>query len=190
MIDDIPCIILSGGKSSRMGRDKSFIPFAGEDSLIEYQYKKLSKIFNKVYISCKTNKFNNKKFNNNLIYDKEQNISSPMIALKSIFENLDDEKIFIITVDVPLLESNTIKILIKESVNYSITIAKDKDKVHNLCGVFNKSILPHIKELLVKDIHKINYLIKKSDTYKEILFNNKKQFTNLNTISDYKGLNS
>ena len=188
MIDDIPCIILSGGRSSRMGQDKSFLPFAGFDTLIEYQYEKLSKIFKKVYISCKTDKFTHIIYDANIIYDKDQNISSPMVALESIFEKLNDEKVFIITVDVPLIEETTINTIIEKSHNHSITIAKDEDKVHNLCGVFNKSILQQIKKLLVEDIHKINYLIKKTDNYKEILFNNKKQFTNLNTISDYKGL--
>ena len=188
MIDDIPCIILSGGKSSRMGRDKSFLPFANDNTLIEYQYKKLSKIFKKVYISSKTDKFSSIITDANIIYDKDQNISSPMVALESIFEKLNDEKVFIITVDVPLIEEATIKTIIKNSYNYNIAIAKDEDKVHNLCGVFSKSILQQVKELLIDDIHKINYLIKKTNNYNEILFNNKKQFTNLNTISDYKGL--
>jgi len=51
-------IIFAGGKSSRMGRDKALLPFGGYDTLTEYQYRRLSKIFNRVYISTKNDKFN------------------------------------------------------------------------------------------------------------------------------------
>ena len=42
---EIPCVILSGGKSSRMGEDKSLLPFSSSKTLIEYQYKRLKPYF-------------------------------------------------------------------------------------------------------------------------------------------------
>ena len=50
---EIPCVIFAGGKSSRMGRDKSLLPFGGFETLTQYQYERLKKIFANVYISCK-----------------------------------------------------------------------------------------------------------------------------------------
>jgi len=50
---NIPCVIFAGGKSSRMGENKALLPFAGFETLTEYQYTRLSKIFSSVYISCK-----------------------------------------------------------------------------------------------------------------------------------------
>jgi len=119
MIKNIPCVILAGGKSSRMGEDKSLLPFGGFETLIEYQYNKLSKIFSKVYISTKSNKFN---FKANLILDN-QIISSPMVALDSIFSELKDNKIFIITVDSPFIELESINRLISKSDEFDTVIA-------------------------------------------------------------------
>ncbi|WP_228135503.1 NTP transferase domain-containing protein [Halarcobacter anaerophilus] len=85
---EIPCVILCGGKSSRMGEDKALLPFSNSDTLSQYQYEKYKPFFKKVYISSKTNKFD---FDANLILDKS-NIYSPIVALKSIFESLKDEK--------------------------------------------------------------------------------------------------
>ena len=189
MITDIPCVILSGGKSSRMGEDKSLLPFGDFDTMIEYQYDKLSKLFNNIYISSKADKFDflsSEQKETIIIYDNTQDISSPMVALDSIFDALDNyKKIFIITVDIPLVEFSTIRMLIKESKGFDITIAKDSDKTHNLCGVFGKGVTNSIKRSIDEDIHKINYLIKNSDKVNEVFFNDKIQFTNINTQENY-----
>ena len=47
------CVILAGGKSSRMGRDKALLPFRGFDSMTEYQIDKFKNHFKKIYISTK-----------------------------------------------------------------------------------------------------------------------------------------
>ncbi len=183
MIEEIPCVILCGGKSSRMKEDKSLLPFGSCDTLIEYQYKKLSQLFKKVYISTKENKFN---FDATLIYDNCTNIASPMIALQSIFKALDNKTIFIITVDSPLLLDSTIYNLIESSTNHLITIAKDKERTHNLCGVFKSKITPLIDKLVKDNIHKINHLIRETNNFNIICFENEEQFININTPNDYK----
>jgi len=187
---NIPCVILAGGKSSRMGEDKSLLPFGTYPTLTQYQYEKLSKIFSEVYISTKEEKFS---FidNSNIILDQNKSISSPMIALESIFEYLQTKEVFIVTVDVPLLFESTINELINKSNNYDITIAKDDERTHNLCGVFSKNILPLVRELIKKDIHKINYMIKQTTKHQMINFKNKEQFLNINTQVEYgKALNT
>lgn len=186
MISSIPCVILSGGRSSRMGEDKSLLPFKGFNTLIEYQYNKLSKIFTDLYISTKEDKFDFIKDDSDikLIYDDGE-IFSPMVALKSIFKSLDSNKIFIITVDTPFIYEQTIKTLIEKSKSYDIVIAKDDEKTHNLCGVFSKKTLQKVEECLNNDIHKINYLLRNSQTM-ELSFHDKEQFLNLNTPEEYK----
>lgn len=53
----IPCVILCGGKSSRMGEDKALLPFASSNSLTQYQYDRLESYFKNIYISSKIDKF-------------------------------------------------------------------------------------------------------------------------------------
>lgn len=163
-----------------MGEDKALLPFANSNSLTQYQYERLNPYFKKTYISSKTDKFD---FEKNLILDKETEYS-PIVALQSIFETLkDEERIFIITVDTPLVKLNTIKKLIEISPNYDVVIPQT-EKTHNLCGVFNKSCLSFINYMIKNDIHKVNYLLKNLNT--EILqMPDDKEFVNLNDKEQY-----
>jgi len=185
---NIPCVILAGGKSSRMGEDKSLLPFNGYSSLIQFQYTRLSEYFETIYISSKRDKVAFLKESGeyegaNFIFD-DMDIFSPLAALKTILKTLNNNEIFIITVDTPFISIDTIQIIIENSKNHEISVAQT-DKTHNLCGVFSKSLLPTIENMLNKDIHKINYLLKSSDT-NYTTFNNKDEFLNLNTPEDYK----
>lgn len=181
---DLTFVILCGGKSSRMGENKTFLPFGKYSSLIHFQYERLTQAFPYVYISSKTNEFPFLNDNSFVILDNNKEIYSPLIALKSILEQIKTSKVFILTVDTPFVSLQTIKELITHSENYEITIASTPEKVHNLCGIFSTSLLPKIDEMLTQDIHKIGFLIKQSLT-QIVEFNDEKEFLNMNTKSDY-----
>ncbi len=56
---DIPCVVFAGGKSSRMGEDKSLLPFGGFSTFEQFQYNRLCNLFTQVYVSTKSaEKFN------------------------------------------------------------------------------------------------------------------------------------
>lgn len=69
MMSEIPCVILAGGRSVRMGADKCFLDFKAK-SLIEWQFEKMSKLFASVFISCKADKFGGKFGEKTLIFDE------------------------------------------------------------------------------------------------------------------------
>jgi len=180
---EITCVILSGGKSSRMGEDKSLLPFSTSKTLIEYQYQRLKPYFKDIYISSKTNKFDfiEKDF---LILDEDKEIFSPILALYSIFKKLKNQKIFIITVDTPFVSIDSISKLLEESKEYDICVAQT-EKVHNLCGVFSSNISFTIEEMIKKNIHKIFYLIQ-NNKFLIHKFPNNDEFLNINNQDDYK----
>jgi molybdopterin-guanine dinucleotide biosynthesis protein A len=167
-----------------MGEDKSLLPFGEYSTLIEYQYKKLSKIFSKVYISSKIDKFDFLNNKDQIIYDVKD-VSSPMVALQSILKKFKNQKIFIITVDTPLILKETIEDLLLESDNNDITIACSKNRTHNLCGIFKSNLSHKIDIYIEEKMHKINFLVKNSQTkYKE--FDDEDQFININTPNEYQ----
>jgi molybdopterin-guanine dinucleotide biosynthesis protein A len=180
---EITCVILSGGKSSRMGEDKSLLPFSSSQTLIQYQYDRLKPYFKNIYISSKTDKFNFLE-KDSLILDKNKDIFSPILALDTIFEKFKDQKIFIITVDTPFVSVDSIYKLIKESKDYDICVAQT-EKTHNLCGVFSSNISSTIKTMIQNDIHKIGYLLNNS-IHKILNFPNDGEFININNKDDYK----
>lgn len=179
----IPCVILCGGKSRRMGEDKSLLPFSNSNSLTQYQYDKLKPFFSEIYLSSKIDKFdfleNKEKY---LLLDKGE-IFSPIVALQTIFKTIKSSKVFIITVDTPLVSIQSIQKIIDESIHTEICVAKT-EKIHNLCGVFSVKLESFINEMLTQDIHKVGYLLKNNKT-KYIEFLNDDEFINLNNKDEY-----
>ena len=179
---DIPVIIFAGGKSSRMGTDKALLPFEGFDSLSEFQYVKLKQFFNTVYLSSKENKFN---FKCDIIYDVQE-VSSPLIALLSIFEALDTESIFILSVDTPLIDNTIFQPLLEiHNATVDATIAKSPNGLEPLCSIYNRSIIPIIQKALQKDIHKLQNLLSTTNI-QTINFQDTTPFTNLNYMHEYQ----
>ncbi len=180
---EITCVILSGGKSSRMGEDKSLLPFSTSKTLIQYQYDRLKPYFKNIYISSKVDKFDFLE-KNLLILDENKDIFSPILALDTIFKKFENQKIFIITVDTPLVSIDSISKLIDASINYDICIAQT-ERTHNLCGVFSSNISLTIKTMIENDIHKIAYLINKNKN-KILKFPNNSEFLNINNKEEYE----
>ena len=182
-----PIVILSGGKSSRMGSDKSLLPFNSFNTLIEYQYFKLQKIFKEVYISSKEDKFEFLEDKSKLILDSSSTYS-PMVALEQILKSFENSYVFIIAVDIPFLKKDTIYDLYEniKDTTYQAIIAVDGNKNrHNLCGFYHTSVIESIDELLKKDIHKIGTLLQNINST-QIEFKKTEEFLNLNDQDQYK----
>ena len=183
---NIPAVIFAGGKSSRMGEDKALLPFGGFETLSEFQHAKLKRYFKYIYLSSKKNKFN---FQCNIIYDT-QDTSSPLVALLSIFETLDAENIFILSVDTPLIENNVFQALLEaHHTTVDATIAKSPKGIEPLCGIYNRSIVPTIQQALQKDMHKLKNLLSTANT-QTIDFQDSTPFTNLNYMHEYQAFTS
>ena len=165
-----------------MGEDKSLLPFSSSKTLTQYQFDRLKPYFKNIYLSSKTDKFDFISANE-LILDENKDIFSPILALNTIFDKLKNQKVFIITVDTPLVSIESISKLIDESKDVDICVAQT-EKIHNLCGVFSSNISSTIKNMIENDIHKIGYLIK-NNKFKVIEFQNNHEFININNKNDY-----
>ena len=181
---DLACVIFTGGKSSRMGEDKACLNFTKNQTLLEYQYKRLKQIFKIVYISCKQH--NPSIFKTQNIFDIDDDIYAPTVGFVSVFESLHVEHFFAISVDTPFISQQQIQTLInQDEINIDATIAKDNHKIHPLCGIYHKTLYPHFKQMLQNNNHKLQNLLKTSNT-KYVTFKNNKSFLNINNKSQYK----
>lgn len=176
-------VLFAGGQSSRMGKDKSLLPFGGYKTLSEFQVKRLSKLFRQVYISTKEEKFG---FETALIYDIYPD-SSPLIGLVSIFEQLNIEECFVLSVDAPFVDQETIRKIHDESGKrgfYDAVIARSPGGTQPLCGIYRRSILPLAKQFIKEEKHRLNALLNEAETF-FVDFENEEIFLNLNHPHEY-----
>ena len=175
-------VIFAGGKSSRMGKDKSLLPFGEETTLAQYQYEKLKKVFHSVYFSAKNKKFD---FNAQVILDNYPE-SSPLVAILSTFETLDLDAIFILSVDAPFVDEKVIQEIIEnDAENIDVIVAKSPSGLQPLCGLYKKSVLPSARQQYEKGNHKIKDLLNSVRT-KTVEFKEDNPFANLNHPEEYK----
>ena len=180
----LSAVILAGGKSSRMGRDKALLPFGEFSSLSEYQYIRLKPLFDKVYLSAKENKF---EFEAEIIYDiyKEYN---PLNALISAFKTTKSDAIFMLSVDMPLLEIDSINSLIQaykdNSGNYSSFSMASNLGVEPLATIYTRGLLDIAEDMYKECNYKMKNLIYSKENYK--LYVKKIETTNINREKEYK----
>ena len=182
---EIPCVIFAGGRSSRMGEDKALLPFGGFNTLTQYQYNRLSKIFTKVYISCRDkSKFD---FEAEFIEDdKGFTEYAPTAGFVASFKHLDSAPFFALSVDSPFISKNEItKLVESDREDVDATIAKTKNGLQPMCGIYHPSLEQEFKSMLLKSNHKLGFLLKNSKT-NFILFEDEKPFLNLNHPHEYK----
>ncbi|WP_310442188.1 molybdenum cofactor guanylyltransferase MobA [Sulfurimonas sp.] len=182
---DIPCVIFAGGKSSRMGEDKSLLPFGTFNTLAEFQLSRLSKIFKTVYISCKEkSKFN---FQADFIEDIKTDLTyAPTAGFIAIFEHLTSESFFAISVDSPFIGENEIeKIVLADNADADATIAKTPNAIQPMCGIYHRSTSEKFSYMSKENSHKLGFLLKSSNTV-FVDFEDEKPFLNLNHPHEYQ----
>ena len=135
---DLAIIILIGGKSNRLGTEKSVIKILGKP-LILYQIETLQNFDNNIYLVAHSEEqiFNLKKQVTfpkeiNFIIDdrdifKYENINKPMLGIYSGFKELNNlgfKKIFLFSCDMPLIKPEVVKLLIDRSKENNCVIPR------------------------------------------------------------------
>ncbi|WP_292664130.1 molybdenum cofactor guanylyltransferase MobA [Nitratifractor sp.] len=177
-------VIFAGGKSSRMGRDKALLPFGGYSTLAEYQYRRLLPLFDRVSLSAKGDKF---PFDSPRIYDRDAETSSPMVALASVLEQAQHDIVFVLSVDMPLVDALLIDRLYDAHADHpaaQIILAASPHGTEPLCALYHRDLLPRITEQLERGEHRMHALLKEAVTVK-VPCEREEIFTNLNTPEEY-----
>jgi len=169
-----------------MGEDKALLPFGEFSTLTEYQYHRLLPLFKKIYISTKIDKF---PFEAPTIFDDERlGVYAPTAGLLTVFNQLDNDAFFAISVDTPFIDETVIKRLVniyEKENGVDAVIAKSPNGTHPMCGIYTKRLLPKLKEMVENNQHKLGYLLKKSNT-NFVNFESDDPFFNLNHPEEYK----
>ena len=175
-------VIMAGGKSSRMQQDKALLPFGNFSTLAEFQYGRLEKFFSQVYIAAKSNKFD---FEVNIIEDNYE-ISSPLVALISIFETLEVNEVFVLSVDSPFVSEEVIRELYThQNDEADIIIAESYRGLEPLCAIYRRSFLTTAYDALTMNNHRLQALFERLRVI-SVKIEDKDSFLNLNYPLEYE----
>jgi molybdenum cofactor guanylyltransferase len=181
---DMHCILFAGGKSSRMGEDKSLLPFGGFPTLTQFQHERLNKLFTHVSISTKTaDKFD---FDAAFILDPAEVDYAPTAGFVSAFRAVENERIMVLSVDTPFVDEIVFKSLIDtDEAGLDATIAKTATGSHPLCGIYHRSLLEEFERMLSEGDHRLGKLLASRQT-KYVEFKDEEAFANLNHPHEYQ----
>lgn len=137
MYNDITGIILAGGKSSRMGSNKSLLQLNGK-TLIEHTASLLKSIFGRVILI--TNNPEEYTYLKLETFTDIYTAKGPLAGIHAGLMNSHTDRNFIISCDIPLITSELIKYLVQYKTPHPITVVRADGFVQHLCGVYHLNI--------------------------------------------------
>ena len=199
MYKDVTGIILSGGKSSRMGGNKSLLKI-GELTIIERVRDLMKSIFNEVILI--TNDPADYKFINIPVFEDIFKQKGPLAGIHSGLTHSSSEKNFIISCDLPFITTEMIKYLVDFKTEKLITVAKGDGHIQQLAGKYAKDCAYEAEKILndqlsaerkggnqtKKDISALKLINKVGAeiiSAEFLPFYKKELFFNMNEIEDY-----
>lgn len=149
MYKDISAAILSGGKSSRMGTNKSLLQLNGK-TVIFHLNELMNSIFENVSIIT-----NEPELYQNIESPKFKDIhkgNGPLSGIHSALFHSKTDYVFIISCDIPLINKEIIQSIIEYPSENLIKVPKADGFIQNLCGLYHKSLIPKIEDIFSLEI--------------------------------------
>jgi molybdopterin-guanine dinucleotide biosynthesis protein A len=163
-------IILCGGKSTRMGRDKASLPF-GEESMLARVLRIVGQVVppeNIVIVAAAGQALPPLREPVAIVRDKLPE-RGPLEGLAAGLAALTGQAdaCYATACDVPLLVPDFLHTMFDELGDYDIAVPKDREFFHPLAAVYRTSVLPNVRELLARDQRRASLLFEVART-KEI----------------------
>lgn len=180
----VSAIVLSGGKSSRMGTDKCDLIYNNE-SLINLQIDKLNDIGVEDIVAAG---YRGKNCKTKIIRDDI--MKGPLSGIYVGLNNIKNDRALVISVDVPLVKKETIKKVIDYSFERDLDIAM---VTHNgnrepLIGVYKKELTHKIEAILLSDSYSVMKLADMCKYEFVDVEDDDEDFLNVNYKDDYDKL--
>jgi molybdopterin-guanine dinucleotide biosynthesis protein A len=180
-------IILAGGKSSRMGTDKSLLRLPNGNTFIESILKTATSHTQSIVV------VSNSEDHHRLgipVFKDLANDKGPMMGIYTGLINSKKDQNIILTCDMPNVSDELIQYLIdKSTFNETASIIKHKNNLEPLCGVYSKECIPVLKKILSENRLSLQKALPMLDA--KILdithesFYSKRLLMNVNTPADF-----
>jgi len=190
LISNITGVILAGGKSSRMKRDKALLKFH-DKPFIQLISETLHKVFeNVIIISDHVEQY---KFLYLPIYQDVYKDCGPLAGIHSAFVHTQSNGIFISSVDLPLIDVSAIQYILNQKCNADAILFSLDGQIQPLFGLYYRACLLKIENQLKQKRYSVVEFLDKINT--NIILLNSKQINisskilqNINSPEDYQSL--
>ncbi len=180
-------IILAGGKSRRMGRDKALLSY-GNTSFLQRAVDLLIPFCNEIFISISDKTYLPENSRIHTIKDLFPE-AGPLGGIYSALQQIHSEKAIVIPVDMPLLNREVLeKLLAEDQSDKDIVLFTVGKRLQPFPGLYARALSDSIGSQIRKGNLKMYDLIARSRT--KVISGNRffPYFANINTPDDEKNL--
>ena len=158
-------VILCGGKSRRMGRDKASLPF-GDESMLARVTRRLSQIVEPIVVVAAPDQPKLElpvpvAYVQDRVEDQGP-LEGLAVGIAAVADQVD--AVYATSCDVPLLIPAFVEFLIDQLGAHEIVVPQEEKFFHPLAAVYRVSVLPKIEELLEQDRRRPVFLFDMVDT--------------------------
>jgi molybdopterin-guanine dinucleotide biosynthesis protein A len=179
-------LVVCGGKSARMGYDKSLLNYHGKPQRY-HLYKMLEPFCEQVYISCNEDQLKDIKEGYGVMADLPvYHNNGPMSALLTAFSTFPKSNFLLIGCDYPFLTAEEISRFLEQcQAGNTIVFYNEKDDMYEpLLAFYHQSIKNSLMEMARNSQHSLQELLRKNSAGKYYPVN-KKCIIGVNTREDF-----
>jgi len=186
--EDITGIILAGGRSSRLGKDKGLCTLKGK-SLVSYAVGILKPLCSNLMISANRFPEEYAAFGFPVISDQVEDIG-PMGGIYSCLKKSNTQHNLLLSCDTPFVNTDVFRLLLKEVENFQVVCpAHETFLTEPLSAYYNTNVLGDLEEAIRKKEYKMMRFFKRIrfksvNIDQNLSFFNDHLFLNLNTPED------
>ena len=176
------------GQSTRMGRDKALL-MLNRRTFIEHLARELS-VCEEVFISAAAPR-SYSDYGLEVLVDEHQGIG-PIEGIRHSLLHACSDYVFFCAVDMPFVCREMILYLSEFiSSDYDAYVFCEKDKVHPLCGIYTRAVLPAAQKMIADGRYRLRELLSRVRTkYVDVGMScfSPETLRNINTPADYSAI--
>lgn len=180
-------VILAGGKSRRMGSDKTFLE-VGQAGMIQHVANELRRVFSEILIAGGSEE-TGRRLGLKVIADLIPG-GGPLSGIHAALNIASNDKCLVVPCDMPFLKAELAAYMVSQAKGYDVAVPTDGVYFQPLFAVYDKSCMKVIEEALqagrykVVDFYplvRVNYV---NEEHLQKLTDTGRAFFNVNTPKD------
>lgn len=174
-------ILLCGGKSSRMGKDKALLEIKNKP-MVSYPLKVLQQFCSGILISANDSRLNF--FGYPIIRDEIKDIG-PIGGIQACLKQSMYTQNLVLACDMPFITGELVSKMIAKAEKYDAVVPLVNHKAEPLYAIYKTSILPMINHCIDQQNYSLQKLLLKLNVYYlEVKQDEKIELCNFNTASE------